>query len=202
MGSHPSQQDAGLRYAIKPDLSLVAGVFNLQKPYFSLDQNRVYRNLGSVSHRGIELSLAGQLKEGFTLLAGFVLIDAKVSGDAVDLGLIGPKPAGIASRTLKANIDYKLPFMPALSVDLGVVHTGSRFGSTKVYEELSGQLKVPGRTTVDVGTRYKLNMIGMPVTLRTQVTNLFEVGGWDVSSNSSFRLVSPRRFMSSLAADL
>jgi iron complex outermembrane receptor protein len=33
-------------------MTLVAGVFDVQKPYFNLDPARVYRDLGQVRHRG------------------------------------------------------------------------------------------------------------------------------------------------------
>ena len=72
-----SQRDAGMRYAISPRLSFVAGVFDVRKPYFNLDPGRVYRELGTVRHRGIELSLAGQPIEGLSIVAGAVLLDAR-----------------------------------------------------------------------------------------------------------------------------
>ncbi len=115
-----SQRDAGLRYAILPRLSLVAGVFDVRKPYFNLDQELVYRNLGTVRHRGVELSLAGQPIEGLSVVAGAVFLDAEVSGEAVDLGSIGPKPVGTTSRIIRLNLDYRLPFFDALSVDVGI----------------------------------------------------------------------------------
>lgn len=100
-----SQRDAGIRYTIMPNLSLVAGVFDVRKPYFNLDPTRVYRELGTVRHRGIELSLAGQPAKGLSVVAGAVLMDAKVSGEAVDLAIIGPRPVGTAARTVRANFD-------------------------------------------------------------------------------------------------
>ena len=87
-----NQRDAGLRYAISPRLSLVAGLFDVRKPYFNLDSDLVYRELGTVRHRGVELSLAGQPIQGLSVVAGAVFLDADVSGEAVDLGRIGPKP--------------------------------------------------------------------------------------------------------------
>lgn len=196
-----SQRDAGLRYALMPNLTLVAGVFDVRKPYFNLDLDRIYRGLGDVRHQGIELSLAGQPIEGLTVLAGAVLLDADVSGEAVDLGIIGPKAVGIAGRTLRANLDYRLPFFDPVSVDLGILNIGRRVASPRIHEELGEQLTVPGRTTFDLGLRYRFRWSDAPATLRVQVANLFDVNGWDVSSNSSFRLVSPRRLLLSLAAD-
>jgi iron complex outermembrane receptor protein len=38
--------------------------------------------------------------------------------------------------------------------------------------------------------------------LRAQVTNVFNIYRWNVSSSSSFRFTDTRRFLLSLAADL
>ncbi|HWT13960.1 MAG TPA: TonB-dependent receptor [Allosphingosinicella sp.] len=198
-----SQRDLGLRYAISPTLSFVAGLFDVRKPYFNLDPDRVYRELGTVRHRGVELSLAGQPIEGLSVVAGAVFLDADVSGEAVDLGVIGPRPVGTTARIVRANFDYRLPFFAPLSVDLGIAHLGGRVASALEYAELGGrQLTTRPRTTFDIGARYRFDVGDAPATLRVQVTNIFDVYGWDVSSNASFRPSDPRRFLLTLAADL
>jgi iron complex outermembrane receptor protein len=57
------------------------------------------------------------------------------------------------------------------------------------------------RTIFDIGARYRFNVGAAPATLRAQITNLFNVYGWDVSANSSFRFNDTRRFLLTLAAD-
>src|SRR5205085_4654408 len=54
-----SQKDIGLRYALGP-MRLVVGGFEVEKPYFNLDTGLVFRDLGTVRHRGLEISLAGE----------------------------------------------------------------------------------------------------------------------------------------------
>ncbi|HEY0627542.1 MAG TPA: TonB-dependent receptor, partial [Allosphingosinicella sp.] len=197
-----SQRDAGIRYAIMPNLSFVAGLFDVRKPYFNLDPARVYRELGTVRHRGIELSLAGQPVKGLSVVAGAVLMDAEVSGEAVDLGIIGPRPVGTAARTVRANFDYRLPEFDALSVDLGINNLSGRVASAQTYAELGGeQLMTKGRTTFDIGARYRFTLASSPASFRAQVTNVFNTYGWDVFSNSSFRPSDHRRLLLTLAAD-
>jgi iron complex outermembrane receptor protein len=198
-----SQRDAGLRYAILPALNFVAGLFDVRKPYFNLDPDRVYRELGTVRHRGIELSLAGQPIEGLSVVAGAVFLDADVSGEAVDLGIIGPKPVGTTGRISRANFDYRLPFFEPLSVDLGITSLSGKVASAREYAELGDrQLTTEPRTTFDIGARYRFKAGTAPATLRAQITNLFNLYVWDVSANSSFRFSDNRRFVLSLAADL
>jgi iron complex outermembrane receptor protein len=197
-----SQRDAGLRYAILPRMSLVAGVFDVRKPYFNLDQELVYRNLGTVRHRGVELSLAGQPIEGLSLVAGAVFLDAEVSGEAVDLGSIGRKPVGTTSRIIRLNLDYRLPFFDALSVDLGITNQAAQVASAVGYAELGGrQLMTEPQTLVDLGARYRFKAGPAPVTVRAQVTNAFDVYRWKVGGNSSFRFIDERRILLSLIAD-
>jgi iron complex outermembrane receptor protein len=198
-----SQRDAGIRYAILPRLSLVAGVFDVRKPYFNVDPDRVFRELGTVRHRGVELSLAGQPIDGLSLVAGAVLLDADVSGEAVDLGIIGPKPVGTTGRTMRANLDYRLPFFEPVSVDLGINSLGGKVASALEFAELGGrQLTTEPMTTFDIGARYRFKLGAAPAVLRAQVTNVFNIYRWNVSSSSSFRFTDTRRLLLSLAADL
>jgi iron complex outermembrane receptor protein len=156
-----------------------------------------------VRHRGIELSLAGQPIEGLSIVAGAVFLDADVSGEAVDLGIIGPKPVGSTGRIIRANFDYRLPFFEPLSLDLGIAHQAGRVASALEYAELGDrQLMTEPRTVFDIGARYRFKAGATPATLRAQITNVFNVYGWDVSANSSFRFNDTRRFLLSLAADL
>jgi iron complex outermembrane receptor protein len=197
-----SQRDAGIRYAIAPRLSLVAGVFDVRKPYFNVDPDLVYRELGTVRHRGVELSLAGQPIEGLSVVAGAVFLDADVTGEAVNIGNIGPKPVGTAGRIIRANFDYRLPFFEGLSVDLGITNQGAQVASVQRYAELGGrQLTTDAQTIFDIGARYRFDVGGTPATLRAQVTNLFDTYRWKVGGNSAFRFIDERRVILSLAAD-
>jgi iron complex outermembrane receptor protein len=197
-----SQRDAGIRYAILPRLSLVAGVFDVRKPYFAVDSDALFRELGTVRHRGVELSLAGQPVEGLSMVAGAVLLDADVSGEAVALGRIGPKPVGTAGRIIRANFDYRLPFFNPLSVDLGITNQAAQVASVLSYAELGGrQLMTEPQTLFDIGARYRFKAGAAPATLRAQMTNVFNTYRWKVGGNSSFRFIDERRFMLILAAD-
>jgi iron complex outermembrane receptor protein len=156
-----------------------------------------------VRHRGIELSLAGQPIEGVSIVAGAVFLDADVSGEAVDLGIIGARPVGTTRRTIRANVDYRLPFFRPLSLNLGIDHQAGRIASALEYAVLGGrQLTTGGRTLFDIGARYRFDAGAAPATLRAQVTNPFNVYRWDVSGNSSFRFTDTRRVLLTLAADL
>ncbi len=189
-----SQKDIGFRYAFGP-MRLVVGGFDVRKPYFNLDPGLVYRQLGTVRHRGLEISLAGAPVEGLNIVAGAVLMKPRVSGDAVELGLIGEKAVGKAETTIIANADYRLPFAPAFSVNLGVNHLGERPGSA------DNLLIVPGRTIVELGGRYRFQLAKFPATFRLQVSNLLDDYAWNVTEFGGFRRVPPRRLQGTLSVD-
>ena len=190
-----SQRDAGIRLAFGRNMRLVAGLFDVRKPYFNLDPNRFYTQLGTVRHRGIELSLAGEPMRGLSMIVGAVLMKPRVTGEAVDLGLIGEKPVAQPERLVRANFDYRPPSLQAISFDVGINHLGERPGSA------DNLLIVPARTLVDVGARYRVKMAGFPATLRLQITNLFDDYAWNVTGAGGFRRVPPRRVQTSLSVD-
>jgi iron complex outermembrane receptor protein len=137
------------------------------------------------------------------MVAGAVFLDAEVSGEAVDLGIIGPKPVGTTGRIARANFDYRLPFFDPVSVDLGITNQAGQTASVREYAELGGrQLMTEPQTLIDIGARYRFKASGKPVTLRAQITNLFDTYRWKVVANSSFRFIDARRFLLNLAADL
>jgi iron complex outermembrane receptor protein len=189
-----SQRDIGLRYLIGP-MRLVVGAFDVRKPYFNLGPDLVYAQLGTVRHRGVEISLSGEPFKGLNLVAGAVLMKPRVTGPGVDLGFIGEKPVGQAERTASLYLDYRIPSAPQLSVDLGIQHLGKRPGS------VDNLLTVPGRTLVNLGGRYRFDLANFPATLRLQLTNLFDTYAWNVTGGGGFRRVFPRRANATLSVD-
>jgi iron complex outermembrane receptor protein len=198
-----SQMDTGIRYRLPAGMTLVAGVFDVQKPYFNLDPARVYRELGEVRHRGVELSLAGSPIEGMSVVAGTVLLDGEVSGELVELGRIGPRPVGLTERRILMNLDYQLPWNPGLSVDLAMQSTGDRAASSAPQAALGGeQLIQPGRTTLDLGGRWRFKVRDARAVARLQVQNVTDNRDWDVTSNGAFIVTAPRRMFLSVTADI
>jgi iron complex outermembrane receptor protein len=192
---HTEQMDAGLRYALRPDLRLIAGVFEISKPYYNFNAANVFTPLGEVRHRGVELSLAGTLLPGLSVVAGAVLMDPRVTGEAVESGRIGKRPVAQTGRVLRANFDYRLPFLSGVSVDLGLLSTGERIASA------SNVLKTPARTIVDLGARYRFTIDAAPATFRIQMTNVFGINGWNVSSSGGLQQIAPRRLAANLTVD-
>lgn len=118
------QMDAGVRWAVTPQLKLVAGAFEVEKPYFTTDELGIYTTLGQVRHRGVEFSLAGTVLDNFSVVAGALLMKPEVAGEAVELGRVGKRPVGQTDRVLRLNLDYRPPAIAALSLDMAVWSAG------------------------------------------------------------------------------
>lgn len=189
------QMDAGVRWAVNEQWRLIAGLFQVEKPYFINDDNNVYRTLGEVRNRGLEVSVTGQPTDSLTIVAGAVLVEPRVTGDAVEAGRIGKRPVGETSDLVRLNAEYQLPFARGWSIDAAVAHYGERTASR------SGELTTPSYTLVDVGARYRFRVNGAPATLRLMAQNITDEFAWSVLGDRSFGLKDERRFSASIAID-
>ncbi|MEI6642907.1 MAG: hypothetical protein WCL10_12780 [Novosphingobium sp.] len=191
------QTDIGLRYAVSPGLSLVAGVFEIKKPYYNLDDDANYRELGISSNRGLEMSLAGTLRPGLSVVLGNVLLDQRISGELVDSGRIGPRPIGSIRRRSIVNIDWRLGGGKSpLSLDIAAESLSSRIGNA------SNRLLAPPRESIDLGARYRFNVASARALLRVQVANVLDNYGWQVATNGAFQYTVGRRFLAELRVDI
>ena len=189
------QYDAGVRWALTPDVKLIAGVFRIEKPYFDLDSIGLFRSLGTVEHRGVELSLVGKPIANLTVLVGTRFMDAQVSGQTVDAGLVGEKPVGSVRSLSVASADYRFPGTGA-SLDAILENSTAQVANT------SNTVEVGGRTVLNIGGRYRFTLSGKPVTVRAQVQNVFDKYGWKIVSGGAYVYNPPRRFSVYLAMDL
>jgi iron complex outermembrane receptor protein len=190
-----SQADAGVRWALNDRMRLVAGVFDIRKPYFNTDERNVFAILGDVRHRGAELSLAGNPVDSVSLIAGAVLMRPRVTGQGVELGRVGEIPLNQPARVLRANAEWRPAFLPGFSIDGAVANFGRRAASRE------NTVFVPGYTLVDIGMRYRFKLARAPAMLRFQIANITDTFAWNVVGSNSYGLTDKRRALLYLAAD-
>lgn len=190
-----SQRDIGLRYALTPDLRIIAGLFDVRKPYFNLDAANSFELLGDVKNQGIELSLAGNLTPRLNIVAGAVLTRPRVTGDGVTLGRVGARPVGQASRRIQANVDWQAPWIAGLSLDFSASHIGP------VTATVDNLVAIPSRTLVDIGGRYAFKMSGNSASFRIAVSNLFNVYGLSLQGAGAYDIIPGRIASAYLSID-
>jgi len=189
------QYDAGLRYVISPNVRLVAGVYQIEKPYYGLNASQLFTNLGTIRNRGIELSLTGTIAPGLNIVVGTVLMDATLSGEAVEQGLVGKRPVGSSRRTSFANIEYQLPGAAGVTA---VVGYGGR-GRT-IANRMNSSTIDPANS-FSLGARYRFDLGGKPTSIFARVANLTDEYSYQMSGEGLY--YSPgRRFIMTLTSDL
>ncbi len=191
------QADSGVRYAATPRFKIIAGAYELQKPYFNLDRNGADRDLGVQRAKGVELSISGQQIAHFDINAG--ILAAKVSIIGPDLAAEGVGPIAIGQPRLQyvAKVDYTVPWWPVLSLDLGATHYGS------VPASVDGRIYSPAVTQLDLGGRYRFTLFGKNSTLRVQVQNAPNSYWWtNVYTPGDFEWPGPRTVFAYITTDL
>ena len=190
------QIDAGLRYRITPALSLVAGVFEVSKPYFERNLVNVYTDVGSLSHKGIEVSFTGQPIPGLRIVSGALFLKARISGLPIDQGLIGDISPGTPPRTILFNVQYGAPSWGGITVDADINARGSMVANR------ANTLRVPALTTLSVGLRFPFEVLHAKANLRMQIENVTNAYGWNVSGSSGrYSANGAREFKTRLVAD-
>ena len=180
------QFDAGLRYAITDDIKLVAGVFDISKPYFNLDANNRFDVLGDVVNRGVEASVAGPVTDTLSVVAGGVLLWPKVNGEAVADGRVGPRPVAAIGQRFEFSADWRPPFAAGMSLDGRLAYRSAETAT------VSNRVEIPGRTQVDIGGRYRFRLADRNALLRLQITNLFDVEGYDLRGAGAYGAIPGR----------
>lgn len=190
------QKDFGARWKISQAVSAVLGYFDVQKPYYNPDVASRFRQLGAVRNHGLEFSLSGQVAKGLSLVVGSVYLDADVSGEEVDLGLIGKNPVGTFKLRQSANVNWNLPWHKPLTLTARFDRTSSRTANA------ANTYVVPARSTTGLGARYRATVEKKPILIRGTIDNVFNKFGWNVGGSGFFTPSESRRFSLSLATDL
>jgi iron complex outermembrane receptor protein len=190
------QADAGVRWLLTPKLKLIAGIFEISKPYFNLDTNNVDRELGVQQARGMEFSLSGELINHLNVTAGALLGRVTIIGSSLNAEGVGRDAFGQPRDQGIINADYSFPKYPAVSLDLTLIHIGATPAS------VNDAVLAPTLNTLSVGSRYRFSIRGAPATLRLQAQNLNNAELWTTAYTPGFYMFPPRSVFGYLTVDI
>ena len=191
-----SQLDFGLRYKLTPQITAVATAFQIKKPYQNINDANLFTNIGNVRHRGVEVSVSGEVAPGLRMVAGAVLLQARLSGTLVDQGKLGQVPIGRTPRALRLDLEYGPKTWAGFSVDMQVDNKSSRYSSA------DNLVRIPARTMLNLGTRYRFKVLDQSASLRLQVRNVMDTFAWDIKvMQLSYIPEEQRRYLATLAVD-
>jgi iron complex outermembrane receptor protein len=167
----------------------------VRKPYFNLDPAGRFTALGDVINRGFEASISGPLTPELSLVAGAVLLDPVVTGDAVARGLTGPRPVGAIRRRVEAGADWRPGFAPGLSFDISLSHASRQIAT------VANDVSIPARTLVGAGGRYAFKLGRNPAVLRVQISNIGDFQGWELRGAGAYDLIEGQLLSAYLTVD-
>lgn len=180
------QIDLGMHYS-SPTWSVVAGVFELEKPYAGSDTSSIYRLIGDVKNRGAEVSITARPVERLTIVAGAVFLDAQVV-DRSRAQQLGQRPLGVPKRSVRLDMDYALPNFFDVSLDFSGTYT-SNVRVSDDYPVFLGKV-----TSFNVGARIPWTLMGMPSAMRVQVQNVTDELAWAADTDGALIYQAPRTF--------
>lgn len=193
--SMTEQVDAGIRYKPTPAMTMIAGLFEVRKPYFDRNAANLFTQVGNLTHRGVELSVSGQLAPGLTVVAGAMFLRARIVADAAVASFIGPVPIGRPSRNLRLSAQYGPPSWRGFAIDGQISQDGPAFANR------INTVKLEANTTLDLGARYTFKAFGTTASIRARAFNVTNTYGWTVSPSGSYAASGARRYSVQVIAD-
>lgn len=183
------------------DLSLAVFQIDRETAILRADPNTVgalqFGPFGIQRNRGIEFTMAGEISDNLRLITGGSIIDAKLRRTQNGVNE-GAQAVGVPEYTLNANVEWDVPFVPALTLTGRVVHTGEQAAN------VANSLFLDSWTRFDIGARYVAVVGGKPLTFRFNIDNVADADYW-ASAFDSFRpdlqLGAPRTFKASMTYD-
>jgi iron complex outermembrane receptor protein len=189
-----SQVDGGLRWTPTERVALIFGGFDIHKPYFNVDAENFYTQLGRLDYRGFESSLSYS-DAGLTVLVGGVRLQPQVTRLIPEPGATGDVPLGPVPLTVTANVDYAPPRWGPWAASLQWNRLSSRVATA------DDGIYLPALSTLAAGVRYHWTLRSRPWTLRLDGFNLTDARGLHVTNLEVVLPEQGRRFMLTLATD-
>lgn len=167
-------------------------------PLAELPDAARFQASGRQRNRGIELSVQAEPIDGLRIITGGSVIDATLRRQTNGLNE-GNKVSGVPEYLINGNVEWDLPFIPALTLTGRVVHTGEQPANA------ANTLSLSSWTRFDLGARYVALLGDNPLTLRFSVDNVANKRYWaSAFDNSRPDLLqgAPRTFKLSASIDL
>jgi iron complex outermembrane receptor protein len=190
------QKDAGFRWVVTGNVKMVAGVFDLRRPYFGFDAANSFTQVGTTHSRGAEFSLSGSVTKRLNVVAGGVFLKPRVERDAGVPGVIGSRPVGLPAHLLNLNLNWQTPLLNGLSLDAVMFHRGTVAATT------DNLVTLPPRFPVNLGGRYRFKLAKHEATFRVQLSNVFDDRGFGTAGPGIYAANSGRYLSSYLAVDI
>ncbi|WP_176484588.1 TonB-dependent receptor [Sphingomonas spermidinifaciens] len=190
-----SQFEVGAKAEILAGALLTAAYFDISQPLAALGADNVFAYIGDQQHRGVEVSLSGEVAPNLRLIAGGLYLDPTIDNPA-NAAVDGNRPSGVPRYQANLYVDYALPAVPGLALNGGVFYTGDRFANDV------NTFTVDGYVRFDLGVRYGFDLGDQRLTARLNVRNVGDADFVEGTQFGSFNFGSPRAAFFSIASEL
>lgn len=140
-----------------------------------------YQN-GQLVDKGVELYATGKLTQDLTLIAGFNIVDARVTSNPTAPWQVGVNTGAVNGKLYaEYSIPFltQAPFLQGLVLIGGIQGTGSSHGTPSGYTTVGQELIwQSGYVVCDLGFRYKTKFYDHDLTLRFNVNNVANYAYW------------------------
>ena len=197
------QYEAGAKLVVKRINASIA-LFQTKRPIGQLSTDDAvpgslrFGFFGEQRHRGVELSVDGEISRGLRLIAGGSYIDARLHNTIV-ASSDGNQAPGVPKWLANANVEWDVAFVRGLTVTGRMVHTGEQ----KV--DVANSLEIGHWTRFDLGARFVAVIDRTPLTFRFNIDNIANKRYWASafdSFNQALLQGGPRTYKASLTIDL
>ncbi|MFM0276829.1 TonB-dependent siderophore receptor [Paraburkholderia sediminicola] len=191
--------ELGAKVAMPNGLSGTLAIFNIDKKnvlvqqYNDTTKQVDWRTAGKARSRGVELDVAGQIGQHWSVIASYAYIDAKTTEDPLYAGKrLWNAPQNTAS--LAAVYDFGTIFGgDQLRVGAGAHYVGTRPGDS------ANSFTLPAYTVADAFATYETKLGNRHLSFQLNVKNLFNKTYYPSSANRYFVSVGDARQVSLLS---
>ncbi len=163
-----TQYEVGGKLYFDPAIFGTIALYRIERPGAGAEDDGAggtrFAYIGEQTNEGVEATLNGELAPGLRVIAGLAFTNSEF-----DSGL---DAAGVPEFTANANVEWDLPFVPGLTLNGRVTHTGEQEANA------ANTLQLDSWTVLDLGARYVFAAGDAPVTLRLTVDNVTDKAYW------------------------
>ena len=163
-----TQYEVGGKFYFDPSLFATLALYRIKRPGEGFEPDgaggRRFAYLGEQRNQGVELTLNGEIAPGLRVITGLAFADAELG-----TGLEAP---GVPEFAANANVEWDVGFLPGLTLNGRVTHTGEQQANA------ANTLQLESWTVLDIGARYVFAAGDAPVTLRLTLDNVTDEAYW------------------------
>lgn len=174
----------GLQRPISPTVSLSLAAFEIEKPIPGMRADGVFDLVGSVRHRGLEISLGGSITPATRLLFGGMWLRPTLSASERGMSLPGKRPVGVSETRVVFGLEQKIA--EGLSIDGQANWHGPR------WADAANSWRTKGYALLNLGARYRFKVRNGDMMARLLIINALADDSWAASPNNLFQRQGPR----------